>query len=155
PDITGMRKGDLIAAIKERQSGGSPAPQLALPDTAPTAPAAASENGAAPAAPATEASAPAEAGTASTDAPSTTPPAEGEGRRQRQRRRTEHSGQNGSVVEPVAAAADTATDAPAEGAADNGKPARVTRRGGDRFDNRAGDNRGADNRGSDNRDSRG
>ncbi len=34
PDITGMRKGDLIAAIKERQSGGSPAPQLLLPDTA-------------------------------------------------------------------------------------------------------------------------
>ena len=33
PDITGMRKGDLIAAIKERQSGGSSAPQLTLPDT--------------------------------------------------------------------------------------------------------------------------
>jgi transcription termination factor Rho len=201
PDITGMRKGDLIAAIKERQSGGSPAPQLALPDTVSTAPDAASENGAASAAPtrrrraasrpagapkpavngadaveapttapaaesaaqatasptapatapATEASAPAEAGTASTDAPSTTPPAEGEGRRQRQRRRTEHSGQNGSAVEPVAAAADTATDAPADGAADNGKPARVTRRGGDRSDNRTGDSRGSDNRGSDNR----
>ena len=52
-DITGMRKGDLIAAIKERQSGGSSAPQLSLPDTtsAPTAPAAGSENGAAAAAP--------------------------------------------------------------------------------------------------------
>ena len=52
-DITGMRKGDLIAAIKERQSGGSSAPQLSLPDTtsAPTAPAAGSENGAAAPAP--------------------------------------------------------------------------------------------------------
>ena len=52
PDITGMRKGDLIAAIKERQAGASTAPQLALPDTAP-APAgpATTENGAAPAAP--------------------------------------------------------------------------------------------------------
>ena len=52
-DITGMRKGDLIAAIKERQSGGSSAPQLSLPDTtsAPTAPAAGGENGAAAPAP--------------------------------------------------------------------------------------------------------
>ena len=37
PDTTGMRKGDLIAAIKERQAGGSAAPQLSLPDTAPVA----------------------------------------------------------------------------------------------------------------------
>jgi len=40
-DTAKMRKSDLIAAIKERQAGG-PAPQLPLPDTAPT-----SANGAA------------------------------------------------------------------------------------------------------------
>jgi transcription termination factor Rho len=46
PDTTGMRKGDLIAAIKERQSGGS-APQLTLPDPAGAsrAPAVSSDNG--------------------------------------------------------------------------------------------------------------
>jgi transcription termination factor Rho len=43
-----MRKGDLIAAIKERQSGGSSAAQLPLPETSADAPAAA--NDAAPAA---------------------------------------------------------------------------------------------------------
>jgi transcription termination factor Rho len=34
-DTAKMRKGDLIAAIKERQAGG-PAPQLPLPETAAT-----------------------------------------------------------------------------------------------------------------------
>ena len=35
PDTTGMRKGDLIAAIKERQAGaGAPAAQLSLPESA-------------------------------------------------------------------------------------------------------------------------
>ncbi len=49
PDTSGMRKGDLIAAIKERQAGApvTPAAQLPLPDAA-EAPAA--SNGAAPAA---------------------------------------------------------------------------------------------------------
>ena len=49
PDTSGMRKGDLIAAIKERQAGApvATAAQLPLPDAA-EAPAA--SNGAAPAA---------------------------------------------------------------------------------------------------------
>jgi transcription termination factor Rho len=51
PGTTGMRKGDLIAAIKERQAGGAPAAQLPISEPeAPTA-AVSSENGAAPSAP--------------------------------------------------------------------------------------------------------
>jgi len=205
PDTTGMRKGDLIAAIKERQTGGAPAAQLSLPDT--TTDVATAPNGAAPAAttrrrraatrpagapdtkPVADGAAPtvetpavetpaAESPAVETPAVVTPSPApeavepvaaeapaatvEGDGgRRQRQRRRSE---QNGAVTEPVEAVAaateaPAGTDAPADGSADTGRPARESRRdrdagsrrNGNGSDNRASDNRASDNRASDNR----
>jgi transcription termination factor Rho len=81
-DTTGMRKGDLIAAIKERQSAGAPAadaPQLPLPGAAPVdaAPVAPAPVHAAPADAAAADAAPADAalvvdGAAEAPAPKTT-----------------------------------------------------------------------------------
>jgi transcription termination factor Rho len=202
PDTTGMRKGDLIAAIKERQSDGSPAAQLPLPETSAetSAEVSAAANGAAPAAaprrrraatrpagapdtksatngatPTSETPAPAAATPAvetpvvETQAPAVETPspapetaptpaaetpavaAEGEvGRRQRQRRRVEQNGAASEPAEAVAAAteAPTSTDAPADGAADTGRPARQSRRDRDGSQRRNGNGGGDDSRGA-------
>ena len=198
PDITGMRKGDLIAAIKERQAGASAAPQLALPDTAP-APARPGHHRerrcpcrAHPSSPRgqqargrTGPEARPNGAAATVDAPTTTeasdadvsaddhtdhrepppllPPAPaqaGESTRESHRRRPPRaravavgsvSGAGPSTTAPRPSpprppTLATSTDAPTDGSADTGRPARGERRGGgDRTDNRRGGDR-TDNR---------
>jgi transcription termination factor Rho len=76
------------------------------------------------------------------------------GRRQRQRRRSEQNGAAAEPVEAVAAAteAPASTDAPVDGSADTGRPARESRRDRDASSRRNGsDNRASDNRASENR----